>query len=634
MDKATTSPESNLNDESPSPQPKSLSALGAQSPILNSSNYPTTSPTTGPESSFANLMKAMNNLAIAEPAEVQETQVVHLEGNDAQVTAAPEVAKHNAEYLANRGAIAHNSVTHEVDEPASLYKSIPFTSLDPSQQHAVNSIVNQKYSLLIGYAGTGKSTTVDNVIKKLESQNVIGEARIGKLKKLPEDAVGLSLIPKIAFCSYTGRATQQLRNKLPDHYAKDNCMTVHKLLGYYPEYFEEWCNESNEMKSKRVFIPYFGNTGPLLSYDVIVIDEAGMLPAKLWNELLAALPDTCRLILAGDSAQLPPIHGVSPLGLLLSYWPTYELTKIHRTDNTELVDTAQLIRQGKTFPTEGNSVRSMLLDKYPQMAYKQVLAAVKKLFEDGDFDPEQDIVVTTTNVGLLGQENLNKTLRKICNPNSTPVIINAVRERKKLAIGDKVMSVSNDYELGITNGMFGVIVDIVANPKYRGGSKLDMSDILSIDFSLENTPMNKEDKLAVSEQASHICIVHFPESFADDKYVEFSTSGGYSNFQLAYACTCHKVQGGEYRNVMIVCHRDKAGRLLNREWLYTAWTRSKSNIFLLHTKAALSTALERQALKGRTLSDKAAWIRNKYAEKIAAGNDEHFPKSLRPMELQ
>lgn len=581
-------------------------------------------------SNFQNLLNAMGQLAIKEAPISDEVITENLTSSERLPNDNDQLQTPSNNNQSNSGDdVIHSASPDEV----SLYKSIPFSSLDPSQQHAVNSIVNQQFSLLIGYAGTGKSTTVDNVIKKLEQREAIGETQVGKLKKLQESEDHFAVIPKIAFCSYTGRATQQLRNKLPPRYAANNCMTVHKLLGYYPEYEEVYDPETGLMKNKRIFVPYYTASNKL-KYDVIVIDEAGMLPAKLWNELLEALPPNCRIILAGDSAQLPPIHGVSPLGLLLSYWPTYELTKIHRTDNTELVDTAQLIRQGRTFPLEGASVRSMKLDKYPQVAFKQVLAAANKLFDEGTFDPDQDIIVTTTNVGLLGQINLNKTLRKIFNAPATPVIINAVRERRKLAVGDKVMSTANDYELGITNGMFGEIVDIVANPKYRGGTKLEMNDILSMDFSLETTPMEKEDKLSVSEQASHTCIVYFEESFADNKYVEFSTSGGYSNMQLAYACTCHKVQGGEYRNVLIVCHRDKAGKLLNREWLYTAWTRTKSNVFLLYTDAALTTALERQALKGRTLEDKAKWIRDKYADKIASGDDLHFPQIIQPRKLE
>lgn len=70
-----------------------------------------------------------------------------------------------------------------------------------------------------------------------------------------------------------------------------------------------------------------------------------------------------------------------------------------------------------------------------------------------------------------------------------------------------------------------------------------------------------------------------------------------------YAATCHKSQGGEYPNIIILCHSVNA-RMLSQEWLYTAITRARNNVYIICNNRGLSQAVGRQVIKGKTIKEK------------------------------
>lgn len=566
-----------------------------------------------------------------------------------------------------------------------------YDRLDESQKYAVDNILKHQYACLIGAAGVGKSFTVRVLLEKL-------------IPLLPEIDFrlairnGLSMYteeiytPAIAFCAFTGKAVENLKKNIPNEYQKQ-CMTIHATLGYAPEYEYRMDPETGKEVTRMIFTPTFTRYNKL-PYKAIVVDESGMLGTNLFEQLMEALSDDCRIYLVGDINQLPPVHDTSILGYAMLHWPVYELTKIHRTaqDNPIIMNAHKVLKGATPIPDKKNFMMVEISDSSVD-ASGQIIALLRKLKSNGNFDPFRDILITPQNVSSLGQEMLNERLIHIFNPpmQENGIIINprqtiwAGREKISYGIGDKIMLLQNDRERGLTNGMTGEIINIVPNPDFTGKATMAAQHDISLDFEeleaslleLQEAMGNAEDNTKEEEEenlraASHIMTVKFNIASQDteltklelamwkerfdrgmltndkmcrwsenvydknigewtttdramscarvkkliDEYerdlatvsegyriVEFARAGHYKKTCHAYAVTCHKSQGSEYPLVLIIVH-SAMHRLLTREWLYTALTRSSNKVVILYNNRGLKQALERQNIRGTTLEEK------------------------------
>ena len=158
--------------------------------------------------------------------------------SEAEVAPLVEEVKQNAvaealdEMRVPSVAESHNKTIAEV------YGGIaPQVALDESQEAAVAGLVAEQFACLVGYAGTGKTTTLRAFVARLLDQ--IPAITIGSLAHLSESFNGHACrnIPAIAFAAFTGRAAKQMTNSLPDCF-RPHCSTIHRLLGFKPEFYE------------------------------------------------------------------------------------------------------------------------------------------------------------------------------------------------------------------------------------------------------------------------------------------------------------------------------------------------------------------------------------------------------------
>jgi exodeoxyribonuclease V alpha subunit len=342
------------------------------------------------------------------------------------------------------------------------------------------------------------------------------------------------------------------------------------------------------------------------------------VPINLWNELFAALHDDCRIIMIGDINQLPPVQGRSVLGFAMTYWPTFELTKIHRqAEGNPIIANAHNILNGRMIKPAPGKVDRVDMPASGSETLNKLVATVKLLHKNGQFDPLTDAIVVPQNKGMIGQLHINEKLVHYFNP---PKYENGVLINKRTVIktgmqdaifaaGDKVMLLANDRELGLTNGMIGWVESIVPNGLYNGKFmahdetiggdeepfELDAEDLQNFVDDFKEDEEDDENK----RQASHIMSVRF----SDEIVVPFSTAGAFRKVTHAYACTCHKMQGGEAPTVLILAHQSNS-KMLSREWLYTAFTRARERVILLANDRGLMTSISNQRIKGRTLEEK------------------------------
>lgn len=552
------------------------------------------------------------------------------------------------------------------DAPATIEESglINYNMvLDDSQEAAVKTMLDNHRCALIGAAGTGKTTLLKRVLAHLiygsELCDGIGIRKLG-------DRQG----PSIALATFTGVASSVIKGTLPS-WLHPACKTIHTLLEFAPV-----SEDSKMFEPKR-------NAKNKLDHDVIVIDEASMLGLNLWHMLLDACRSDVRIYLMGDLNQLVPIadspffpyilaDGVDPNG----EWKIAELTTIHRQTGTgggKIIDAAHRVLNGvkPNFeePTPGQpwAVINVELPANSEQAHSTILkylSAFSKLKGVGDdgqpestaiYFPFDDLVLTTGNGynpedrgAAIMQAPLNESLSRIFCPEGPehPVyVIDAGRETRRYAVGDRVMCLANEEHSTqdrVTNGTLGKIIAIEPNALWNGDrlrfgtqseilaeqlkrveaigkrhdSHAEVTDELMASFdsfaeTAANMDLDLNEKIEYAKQASHIVTILYKNG-ATRRY---SSAMQIENTQLAYATTTAKAQGSQADFIAIVCH-SAAKHQLSREWLYTSITRARKRVVLFSTDLGLRSALAKQQIVGKSLADKI----RRYAEIASKGD--------------
>ena len=515
---------------------------------------------------------------------------------------------------------------------------------DESQLAALEGLVKERFGILIGPAGSGKTTVELELVRRLVAQVGLMDLYETRMETVvlgeegnPDNPLTTvrrpmsenpdrkpKMVPAVAFAAYTGIAMQQMKKSVGDEYA-DNCSTIHSLLNYAPEDEDFWDEEIQEYRTRRVFRPQHTKYNKL-PHKLFIFDEASMIPIGLWNEFIEACQDDVRIILIGDLNQLPPPMGKGVLGYAMTRWPVFELKKIHRqaADNPIIANAHNVLNGRYPIAYKGffNIVDSKA--KVPNGEYDAAnyfLNVIKHLHQRGDFDPIKHNIIVPYNKGGLGQVELNERLMTYFNPErkvdgmvlNKRINIHTGTGHALYAVGDKVMILQNDHTIGVTNGMTGVITDINLNGKYDDKrSQINTGEMLDFDlgeggFDLDalidddEADQKKEKETKDQRQSSHVTTVEF----ANGVEVKFSTAGEYGKLTLAYVTTCHKAQGSEYETVIILCHAVNS-RMLCREWLYTAITRARKRVILVCNDRGLMLARNNQKIKGRDLDAKIA----------------------------
>ena len=383
--------------------------------------------------------------------------------------------------------------------------------LDELQREAVLGAVGNGVFLLTGGPGTGKTTTINAIIRYFESEGL-----------------------DIMLAAPTGRAAKRMTET-----TGYEASTIHRMLELMggPESGEKGTflrNEENPLET-----------------DIIIIDEMSMVDLPLFHALLKAVLVGTRLILVGDKDQLPSVGAGAVLKDLLQSerFPTVMLTKIFRqAGESDIVVNAHKINKGERVVLDNKSMDFFFLKRSdPNVIISVLLTLIQKKLPKYVEATAYDIqVLTPTRKGLLGVERLNGILQQYMNPPSQD------KKEKEYAgtifrEGDKVMQIKNNYQLEweIRN-RYGLPVD-----KGTGIFNGDMGIIKEMNLYAETMTVE----------------------FDDARQVEYSFKQ-LEELELAYAITIHKSQGSEYPAVVMPIWPGPR-MLMNRNLLYTAVTRAR-----------------------------------------------------------
>ena len=383
--------------------------------------------------------------------------------------------------------------------------------LDELQREAVMGAVQNGVFILTGGPGTGKTTTINAMIRYFESEGL-----------------------DIMLAAPTGRAAKRMTET-----TGYEASTIHRMLELMG---------GPDQNDKGSFLRNGENP---LETDVIIIDEMSMVDLLLFHALLKAVLVGTRLILVGDKDQLPSVGAGAVLKDLLGSerFPTIMLTKIFRqAGESDIVVNAHKINNGERVTLDNKSMDFFFLKRQdPNVIISVLLTLIqKKLPKYVEATPYDIQVLTPTRKGLLGVERLNGILQQYLNP--------PTKEKKEKEFagtifreGDKVMQIKNNYQLEweIKN-RYGLPLD-----KGTGIFNGDMGIIKSMNLYAENMVVE----------------------FDDCREVEYSFKQ-MEELELAYAITIHKSQGSEYPAVVMPVWPGPR-MLMNRNLLYTAVTRAR-----------------------------------------------------------
>lgn len=378
------------------------------------------------------------------------------------------------------------------------------------QKQAVTSALTEGMLILTGGPGTGKTTTLNAIINILK--------RKGK---------------KVLLSAPTGRAAQRM-----SEVTGDEAKTLHRMLEV------SWDKQDNPVFNK--------NERNQLKCDALIIDEVSMVDSYIFESVMRALPLGCRLILVGDSDQLPSVGPGNVLGDLIESGvvPVIRLNEIFRQAQKSLIVTnAHKIVNGVMPDLKKVDKDFFFIYKSDKTSGAETILDLcsERLPKAYGYSPLENIqVLSPSKKGELGTAELNRKLQARLNSKSDDKAEVTIGSRT-FRTGDKVMQIKNNYDIswykdngetgeGIFNGDIGIIQNIDKKSKSIKINFYDKTAVLTYDYA--------------------------------------------SELDFAYAITVHKSQGNEFDAVVIPMFSGPP-QLYYRNLLYTAVTRAKKTLILV-----------------------------------------------------
>ena len=388
------------------------------------------------------------------------------------------------------------------------------------QEKAIITALNNNICIISGGPGTGKTTIINAITKLYIEDKLLGPADI---------------MESIALLAPTGRASKKLATStgLPAY-------TIHRYLKWYKDSNDFFYNEYNKTNHK-----------------LIIVDEVSMIDVDLFNALLNGISSNVKLILVGDTFQLPSVGPGLVLDDLISsdYFNFVPLNQIYRqSDNSYIAYLAKDIKN--------NDLNEEFLKKKDDYTFFQtdnsmIKDAIKQIINISlkkKIDERKMQILAPMYKGENGIDNLNILLQKIYNPpsiNKKEMVYLDIIYRE----GDKVLQLLNDLEKNVFNGDIGYIKEI-------NGSNI------TIDFEGNKVIYTKKDL----KQIKH-----------------------------AYAITIHKSQGSEFEHVIMPISTSYYKMLYNK-LIYTGVSRAKKSLTIVGSAQAFIRAINNNYSSNRKTS--------------------------------
>ena len=391
--------------------------------------------------------------------------------------------------------------------------------LGEEQRDAVLSVLHQGVTLISGGPGTGKTTITQALLY-----------------------IAFHHKWKAALAAPTGRAAKRMTEA-----AGQDAKTIHRLLEYAPDDTGEMEFQKDEKRP--------------LDIQLLIVDEMSMVDLVLMHHLLKAVPQGTRVVLLGDTDQLPSVGAGSVLRDLVASEaiPVSQLTRIYRQSETSMiVANAHRINAGE-MPAVNEKDKDFFFQRAKPVDVLEAVVGLCTLRLPGyyGFQPDAVQVLCPMKKGPAGVNALNKALQQAMNPPS-PIKQERKRGDVVFRVGDRVMQIKNNYQLHWVQEVQGKLIDH-GDGIYNG----DVGELLALDA--------KEKKALIQFDGDRQVVYDFNQM---------------DELDLAYAISIHKSQGSEFPAVVIPLTSGPP-HFMTRNLLYTAVTRAKQLVVLLGNPALM-----------------------------------------------
>ena len=383
-------------------------------------------------------------------------------------------------------------------------------SYNEEQRRAILDSIRKNFLIITGGPGTGKTTIMKGIIELYKEVHKLS------YEKLAE---------RVQLLAPTGRAAKRMSDAtlMP-------ASTIHRFLKWQKETNKFQVNEYHKSKA-----------------EVVILDESSMVDTLLMASLLRGISANCKVIMVGDSYQLPSVGPGQVLHDLISSskLPVVELKELYRQGmDSNILTLAYDVRRGEVVDDVFNKEEDLTFIECSDDDVISNLMDVSSTFKDLSYKNFQ--ILAPMYKTKCGIDMINQKLQVIFNPKD--------KSKKELVVGDvifregdKVIELTNMPDENIYNGDIGIISQIVTQPAKK----------ITIDF--------------------------------DGNEVTF-TAANFNKFRLAYAISIHKAQGSEF-DVVVMPIVQGYRKMLYRKLVYTGITRSKKMLYLIGDKNALRQAV-------------------------------------------
>ena len=393
--------------------------------------------------------------------------------------------------------------------------------LSDKQKEAIRAINDNNVTIITGGPGTGKTTIIKSIIE------------IYKTKKY-----------KIVLCAPTGRAAKRMTET-----TGEEASTLHRLL------------EIGKVDEESLIKKDVEYQGAPIDGDIIIVDETSMVDMFVMSYLLGCIYKGTKLILVGDTDQLP---SVGPGSVLKDLIASHKITTVHldkifrQAAKSKIIVNAHRVNKGEKFIEQQEDEEGTKQDFFfikennEQRILKEVLSLCNgRLKKFGDYDFFESIqVLTPTKKGILGTKELNKALQQELNPHRE-----GENEKNSMGaifrIGDRVMQIKNNYDLYWER---------------KNGDNLEVGNGV---FNGETGTITN-----INDKEKNIRVKF------DDEKVAWYEYNDLEQIEHSYCITIHKAQGSEF-DVVIMIIPQAAPMLLTRNLLYTGITRAKKLLIVI-----------------------------------------------------